>query len=72
MHTGIVASFNDARGYGFVCSKDGDRIFAHRTDIKGGGYRTLVEAEPVEFDIAFDSSNRRRAIKISRIWAGSR
>lgn len=50
--SGTVKWFNNARGYGFITAeeKDGD-IFVHYRNIRGDGYRSLLEGQKVEFEL---------------------
>lgn len=50
---GFVKWFNNAKGYGFVCSltPEGQDIFIHYSQIEGDGYRILNEGDEVEFDL---------------------
>ena len=44
--------FNDAKGFGFITPEDGTSdIFVHFTGSKMPGRKTLVEGDPVEFDV---------------------
>ena len=51
MAEGNVKWFNPRKGYGFITAEDGRDVFIHYASIKGEGYRTLVEGDPVTFDI---------------------
>ena len=51
MSDGNVKWFNPRKGYGFIATSDGRDIFVHYSSISGDGYRTLVEGDPVTFDI---------------------
>ena len=51
MASGKVKWFNDAKGYGFIEQDGGDDVFVHFTAIQGEGFRTLVEGQPVQFDV---------------------
>lgn len=45
-----VKWFNEKKGYGFITNPQGkDDIFVHYRDIKGEGFKTLQENEPVSF-----------------------
>ena len=51
---GIVKWFDDAKGYGFITSKNGQDVFVHYTEITeitGEGRRTLSEGQEVDFKI---------------------
>jgi CspA family cold shock protein len=48
---GTVKWFNDAKGFGFITSEEGEDVFVHFSAIQGGGFRILKEGEPVEFDV---------------------
>jgi CspA family cold shock protein len=48
---GIVAWFDDKKGFGFV-KRAGERdVFVHHSQINAPGYRTLDEGDTIEFDI---------------------
>lgn len=50
---GKVKWFNSKKGYGFIKLNDGDQdIFVHYTSIKGDGFKSLVEGEEVQFELA--------------------
>ncbi|MFL0198832.1 cold-shock protein [Clostridium sp. WILCCON 0269] len=48
--TGTVKWFNENRGFGFITGEDGKDIFAHFSQIKSEGYKTLDEGQKVSFD----------------------
>jgi CspA family cold shock protein len=51
--TGIVKWFNDAKGYGFITPDDGGKdVFAHFSEIKGNGFKSLKENQRVTFDVS--------------------
>jgi CspA family cold shock protein len=50
--TGQVKWFNDLKGFGFISQEEGDDVFVHYSSIEGEGFRTLIEGQPVEFDIS--------------------
>lgn len=51
MADGNVKWFNPRKGYGFIEASDGREVFVHYASIAGDGYKTLVEGQPVTFDI---------------------
>lgn len=50
MPRGVVTTFSDAKGYGFVAGADGREVFVHYSAIAGEGFRTLVADQVVEYD----------------------
>ena len=52
MATGTVKWFNDSKGFGFITPDDGGKdLFAHHTSIQMDGYKSLKEAQKVEFEV---------------------
>ncbi len=52
MAEGTVKWFNDSKGFGFVTPDDGgDDLFAHFSEIKMDGFKTLTEGQKVSFDV---------------------
>jgi CspA family cold shock protein len=52
MQTGIVKWFNDAKGFGFIKPDDGgDDLFAHFSEVRVDGFKTLQENQRVEFEV---------------------
>lgn len=50
MAAGIVKWFNDAKGFGFITPDEGGKdLFAHFSEIKAGGFKSLKEGERVEY-----------------------
>jgi|TARA_A100001391_G_scaffold160213_1_gene118813 CspA family cold shock protein len=49
--TGTVKWFNEAKGFGFIEQESGPDVFAHFSQIKGDGFRTLNEGQRVEFTV---------------------
>ena len=50
MAQGTVKWFNDAKGFGFITPDDGGKdLFAHFSEIKASGFRSLQEGQKVEF-----------------------
>ena len=44
--------FNSEKGFGFISREQGDDVFVHYSNIQGSGYKSLVEGQQVEFDVA--------------------
>lgn len=50
METGTVKWFNDAKGFGFITPDgSGNDLFAHFSEIKGAGFKSLAEGQKVSF-----------------------
>ena len=49
--TGSVKWFNDAKGFGFITTDDGEDVFIHHSEIQGEGYKSLEEDQRVEFTV---------------------
>ena len=44
--------FNDSKGYGFIEQDGGEDVFVHFSAIQGDGFKSLVEGDSVDFEIA--------------------
>jgi cold shock protein len=51
MAKGTVKWFNSSKGYGFITYEGSKDIFVHHSSIQGEGYKTLDEAQEVEFEV---------------------
>ncbi|MEO6420072.1 MAG: cold-shock protein [Polyangiaceae bacterium] len=52
MATGTVKWFNESKGFGFIKQDNGgDDVFCHYSAIQAGGFRSLTEGQPVEFEV---------------------
>lgn len=49
--TGTVKWFNEAKGFGFIERAGAPDVFAHFSAIQGSGFKTLNEAQQVEFTV---------------------
>jgi CspA family cold shock protein len=50
--TGTVKWFNEGKGFGFIAPDNGGKdLFAHFSEIKTSGFKTLAEAQRVEFEV---------------------
>jgi CspA family cold shock protein len=51
MDTGTVKWFNESKGFGFITpDKGGDDLFAHFSEIRGDGFKTLAENQKVSYE----------------------
>ena len=48
---GKVKWFNAEKGFGFIETEEGQDVFVHFSAIQGDGFKTLDEAQSVEFDV---------------------
>jgi cold shock protein len=52
MATGIVKWFNDSKGFGFITpDQGGEDLFAHFSEIRSNGFKSLQENQKVSFEI---------------------
>jgi len=52
MATGTVKWFNDAKGFGFIAPSDGgDDVFAHFSEVKMEGFKSLQDGQEVTFEV---------------------
>jgi cold shock protein len=69
MASGKVKWFDNKRGFGFIAQDAGQDVFVHHSSILGGGYKTLVEGETVQFDLV-TSDKGPKATNVQRARAG--
>jgi CspA family cold shock protein len=51
MDTGTVKWFNDSKGFGFITpDAGGEDLFAHFSEIRGDGFKTLAENQKVTYE----------------------
>ena len=60
---GTVKWFNADKGYGFLTQPEGDDVFCHYSAIDMQGFKTLREAQEVEFEIE-QSPKGLQAVKV--------
>lgn len=49
---GTVKWWNDSKGFGFLIPSDGGKdVFAHYTELRMDGFKTLIEGQAVEFEL---------------------
>jgi len=62
--TGTVKWFNEGKGFGFIAPDGGGKdLFAHFKEIQGTGFKTLAEAQRVEFEV----TQGQKGLQASRI-----
>ena len=62
MATGTVKWFNDTKGFGFITPDGGgDDLFAHFSEIKVQGFKSLAENQKVSFDITTGTKGKQAA-----------
>jgi len=50
MDNGTVKWFNDSKGFGFITpDAGGDDLFAHFSEVRGDGFKTLAENQKVTY-----------------------
>lgn len=63
---GKVKWFDAKKGYGFIEPEDGSGdVFVHYGDVLGGGSRSLVAGDQVEFEVG-ESPRGRRATQVRK------
>ena len=63
MDTGTVKWFNDGKGFGFITpDKGGDDLFAHFSEIRGDGFKTLAEEK-----VSYETKSGPKGLQASNI-----
>ena len=62
METGVVKWFNSEKGYGFITPEAGGKdLFAHFSEIRADGFRSLAEGQKVSFDVTMGQKGKQAA-----------
>ncbi|MFM0084438.1 cold-shock protein [Paraburkholderia sediminicola] len=62
METGTVKWFNDAKGFGFITPDNGGAdLFAHFSEIRAAGFKSLQENQKVSFDVKMGPKGKQAA-----------
>ena len=62
MATGTVKWFNDAKGFGFITPDEGgEDLFAHFSEIKTEGFKSLQENQKVTVDVKMGPKGKQAA-----------
>ena len=64
MITGVVTSYSEKNGYGFIESDDGENLFVHYTGIEAAGFKTLTVGQRVSFMVA-EGAKGPQAVKVT-------
>lgn len=66
MANGTVKWFNESKGFGFITQDDGGSdVFAHYSEIKGDGFKTLTEGDVVTYEVV-EGDKGPKAINIEK------
>ncbi len=63
---GQVKWFNEAKGYGFIEVPGRKDLFVHYSAIEGDGFKSLIEGQKVEFEIA-DGKKGPQAVNVVKV-----
>lgn len=62
METGFVKWYSDDKGYGFIeADSGGEHLFAHFSEIRMDGFKSLKENQRVTFDVTEGPKGKQAA-----------
>jgi len=65
MHTGIVAQFSAAKGFGFISPSDGSKdVFVHFSCIEMDGYKSLKPGQKVSYEVEIGPKGKTQACEV--------
>lgn len=64
MHKATIKFFNDAKGWGFATTDNGEDIFVHHSAIQMTGRRTLTDGQRVELEY----ENGAKGLQATRVF----
>ena len=71
-HTGILRSWNDERGFGFIAPTQGGReVFVHVSELPRDGTRPTI-GETLSFEFGKNAEGKLQALKVQRQAFGQR
>lgn len=69
---GVVSNFLPRKGYGFLQSQEGTKVFVHYSDIKGMDYKTLNQGDEVVYDVVQGAKGLQAVnVRVTRSIAGN-
>ena len=63
---GTVKWFNNQKGYGFISDETGKDVFVHYSGLNMEGFKSLDEAQAVEFDVV-DGPKGPQATNVTKL-----
>ena len=66
-YEGVVRWFSPGRGYGFLGAEGMEDVFCHFSAIESDGFKTLLVADAVSFEIEAGPTGRFQATRVRRL-----
>jgi cold shock CspA family protein len=64
--TGHIVGLSCGHGTGFIRADDGQRVYFHRGDVRGGSFNGLGVGDAVTFDLVEDELSGLRALQVRK------